>query len=77
MTVEESFEGVNVSARLAGPPVAACFNCDNTVPIPFIHWYGELSKKGRFVALLPYCDRCLVRRERKQALVQLLRAEDA
>jgi hypothetical protein len=56
-------EGVPVVALLAGPPVAACFDCDKLVPVAVIHWRGELSDRGRVVALLPYCDACLNRRK--------------
>jgi hypothetical protein len=65
MSIADSAEGVRVLARVGGPPVAACFDCDHALPVALIHWCGELSEMGRVVALLPYCDHCLLRRERR------------
>jgi len=63
-------EGVPVVAKFGGPPVAACFDCDQAIPLGYISWYGELSEKGRVVALLPYCDRCRRLRDGKTGITQ-------
>ena len=60
-------------ARLPGPPVATCFTCDEVIPLQFVSWHSEMSAQGRVVALLPYCERCVPERERRQAVQRLER----
>jgi hypothetical protein len=62
LKIVESAEGIPILARLGVPPVATCFDCDCPVPVASTHWCGELSERGRVVALLPYCEPCLSRR---------------
>jgi hypothetical protein len=59
---------VSVAARVPGPHVAACFTCDEVIPLEFVRWYGEPSARGRVLALLPYCDHCVPDRERRGAI---------